>query len=96
MTLPTTSTYTKDPDEERDFGIDWAKPLAGLGSDTITASTWTVPDGIEKTDEAHTATTTTVWLDGGTVGEVYEVLNRVVTAGGRTLDHTLRFHIRGS
>jgi len=80
----------KDPDEVLDYEIDWTARLAG---DTITSSAWTAPDGIIKTDESNTTTTATIWLSGGTDGETYSILNRVVTAGGRTMDQTVTIKI---
>ncbi len=72
----------KDPGEKLDYSMDWTAWLAG---DTIAASSWTVPAGITQTtpDPSFTATTTTIWLAGGTVGKTYELTNTVTTAGGR-------------
>ena len=84
-------THLKDPNATKDYGIDWASFLAG---DTIQSSTWIVPAGLTSSNPSNTSTTTTVWLAGGTLGETYTVTNRVVTAGGRTEDQSLRFYIR--
>ncbi len=81
----------KDPDEVLDYEIDWA---ARLTTDTISTSTWTVPSGITKDSDSKTSTTTTVWLSGGTLGDSYEILNRIVTAGGRTMDQTVKLKIK--
>lgn len=75
----------KDPDEVLDYQNDWTARLAG---DTIVTSTWIVPGGITKDSDSHTTTATTVWLSGGTLDASYSLTNRVVTAGGRTMDHT--------
>jgi hypothetical protein len=71
----------KDPSEVTDFGIDWSDWLAG---DSIATSTWTVPTGITKDSDASTGTTTTIWLSGGTDETDYNLLNTIVSAGGRT------------
>jgi hypothetical protein len=81
----------KDPDELLDYSIDWS---GRLGSDTISTSVWTVPDGITNEDEEKTTTTTTLWLSGGTLAVTYEFLNRIVTAGGRIMDQTTRLKIK--
>jgi hypothetical protein len=81
----------KDPDEVLDYEIDWS---ARLVTDTISTSTWTVPTGITEESDSNTTKTTTVWLSGGTIGEGYEILNRIVTAGGRTFDQTVKIKIK--
>lgn len=81
----------KDPDEVKDYGINWATLLS---TDTIATSTWTVPDEITMDSDSHTTTATTVWLSGGTAGESYSLLNRIVTAGGRTYDRTVKLKMK--
>jgi hypothetical protein len=88
-------TWIKDPDETLDFGIDWA-PV--IGEDPITTSDWIDPTpGIDVGTGAraptHTATTTTVWLSGGTPGVEYKLTNRIVTTGGRTYDKDVTIRI---
>ena len=79
--------FNKDPDAVLDYEADWS---AWLGSDTIESSSWTVPTGLTKDSEANTTTTATVWLSGGTAETIYDVINRIVTAGGRTEDRTIK------
>ncbi|RNL66228.1 hypothetical protein EFK50_00970 [Nocardioides marmoriginsengisoli] len=89
--------FTKDPDSKLDYLANWA----GTGpkgpwlkdGDTIATSEWIVPAGLTKTDEANTDTTATIWLSGGTLGQSYEVVNRITTAQGRGEDQTLHFDI---
>lgn len=85
------STYVKDPDAILDYQIDWT---AWLSDDTIESSEWLVPDGLTLGTGAqapsNTTTTATCWLSGGTVGERYQVTNRITTAGGRTDDRTIQ------
>lgn len=83
-------TFVKDPDEVLDYIRDWT---AALDGDTISTSTWTPETGITVDTSSNTTTTATVWVSGGTVGETYGITNRIVTAGGRTFEHTLRFVI---
>jgi hypothetical protein len=83
--------FLQDPDEALDYIRDWSTDLVG---DTIATSTWTAPVGITIDDDSNTTTTATVWISGGTLGNDYDVTNRIVTAGGRTLEHTIQFRIR--
>lgn len=81
----------KDPDEVLDYILDWTDRL---GTDTVATSTWTVPTGITQNSDSATTTTTTIWLQGGTEGESYSFVNRVVTAAGRTMDQTVRLKVK--
>lgn len=83
-------TFVKDPNAVLDYTIDWSLWLDG---DTISTSTWTVGSGIVKDLDTKTATTTTIWLSGGTLATSYTVSNRIVTVAGRTEDRTLTFSI---
>jgi hypothetical protein len=78
--------FYKDPDAKLDYGFDWA---TWLGSDTISSSSWTVDAGLTQVSDTNDTTTTTVWLEGGTVGVSYKAVNRIVTVGGREEDRTL-------
>jgi hypothetical protein len=83
----------KDPDEVKDYGINWAQLL---GADTISTSAWSVTpvDNLTIGVDSKTTNTTTVWLSGGTVGTSYQVQNRVVTTGGRTYDRTVKLKMK--
>lgn len=91
--------WRKDPDAELDFAFDWGSDWLDEG-DTITVSLWSVsPDGLDVIETAprqpsYTATTTTVWLAGGTDGQDYQITNRIVTTGGRTDEKTRRVVVR--
>ena len=86
----------KDPDEVLDYQIDWTSALDE--GDTIATSAWsivTAPDAVLEIDsETNAATTTTVWLSGGTLGVRYGLLNRITTVGGRTMDQSVYIKIR--
>ncbi|MDK1377107.1 MULTISPECIES: hypothetical protein [unclassified Sinorhizobium] len=84
----------KDPDEVKDYSLNWAALLGA--SDTITSSTWTIDDGDGLTidSDSNNSTATTVWLSSGTAGTNYSLVNRIVTAGGRTFDQTVRLKVR--
>lgn len=89
-----TPFYIKDPDAKLDYLEDWGPWLALRPGDTIDTSTWDVPTGLTKTAASSTDTTTTVWVEGGTVGETYVVTNHVVTAQGRINDQSIKFLIQ--
>lgn len=83
----------KDPDEVLDYQIDWSSRLGD--SDTISSSSWpTIPAGITKDSDSKTDTVTTIWLSGGTLDETYELTNRIVTIGGRTMDQSVKIKIK--
>ncbi len=73
--------FQKDPVALLDYSVDWSQWLA---ADTISTSNWTVPTGLTQVTSTNTATKTTVWLSGGTLGTVYTIKNIVTTSGGRT------------
>jgi hypothetical protein len=81
----------KDPNEVLDYAIDWSQRLAG---DIISISTFTVPTGIVMNSQSHTNTMATIWLSGGSEGVTYDILNRVVTNGGRTMDQTVELRVK--
>lgn len=83
--------YQKDPSAALTYTIDWEK---WLGADTVSTSTWTVPSGITKDSDSATTTVATVKLSGGTLGADYDVVNRIVTAGGLQDERTLRIQVR--
>ena len=86
---------TKDPDEVADYDLSWVDQMTA-DADTISTSTWTVPVGITKVTSSIIAsnTKTKIWFSGGTAGETYSCLNRVVTAGGRTWDQTVKLKMK--
>ena len=76
----------KDPDDVLDYSIDWTARLAG---DTISSSIWIVPAGITKDSDSNTDSISTIWLSAGTVGQRYNITNRITTVAGRTIDNTV-------
>ena len=89
-------SFLKDPEEVLDFQLDWS-PRLTVG-DTIAISEWIMPPptagDIVKDKDMSTASTTTVWLSGGTLNKKYSLINRVVTIGGRTMDQTCVMKIK--
>ena len=78
--------FLKDPEAVLDYKIDWS---AWLGIDVLITSAWTVPAGITTDSDTSDATSTTIWLSGGTIGQSYELTNHITTASGREDDRTI-------
>jgi hypothetical protein len=94
---------SKDPNEILDYQLDWAKALTPKTGpvDSIETSEWTVPDGLVSTSDEITANSkgvanaaTTIWLTGGEEGISYVLMNRVVTAGARTMDQSVKIRCK--
>lgn len=75
------NVFIKRISEVADYQVDWAELI---GSDTISGSTWAVDTGITKDSDSHDASTTTIWVSGGSVNTNYKLTNTIVTAGART------------
>jgi hypothetical protein len=78
--------FSKDPDGIIDYTMRWTTWLSG---DTISSSAWTIPDGIVKVSESNDTLDAIVFLASGTIGQIYEVTNRITTVGGRQNDQTI-------
>lgn len=50
-----------------------------MTDEVIATSTWDVPEGITKENENEDATSATIWLSGGEVGEEYHIVNKIIT-----------------
>lgn len=74
----------KDPDDIAEYSINWEERLDE--GDSIFSSEWLVPSGLTKGVASVAGKIATVWLSGGTHGEKYIIVNRVVTQQGRTFD----------
>ena len=86
---------TKDPSETVDFYIDWSDTLAQVSpADTISTSSWTADNGMTVQSDSSTTTSATAWVSGGTVRKYCNLVNTVVTAGGRTLERTIAVKIQ--
>lgn len=85
------NAFLHDPQAVLDYKVDWT---AWLGSDTIASSTWTVPAGITKNSDSATTTAATIWMQGGTDGTDYTLVNHITTAGGRQEDQSIVLKVR--
>ena len=84
--------HIKTPSEVLDYGFDWSRELE---TDTISSSVWNVDSGLNVVSQGHDATTTSVFIGGGTAGATYAVTNTITTAGGRTESRTLHVVVVG-
>jgi hypothetical protein len=82
----------KDPDEILDYILDWTDRL---GDDSISTSAWPdPPDGITIDSDSFDLTSTLIWLSGGVADEQYLFTNRIETAGGRTMDQSVKLKVK--
>src|SRR5512135_2068022 len=88
-------TFTKDPDDVDNWGIDWSKELDP--GETLIDSQWLFDDAADALLtillDTRGSTSTVLWLSGGTIGKLYKITNRVTTSSSpaRVLNHTLWF-----
>jgi hypothetical protein len=78
--------HKKDPDATLDWIFDWNDWLGE--TEIITAVEFIVDPGITVTQNSKTTKTATVWLAGGTEGEVYRVTCRITSSEGRIDDRS--------
>jgi hypothetical protein len=78
--------HKKDPDATLDWIFDWNLWLGA--TETIASAEFIVDPGITIEDSTNTTKTATVWLSGGTEGQVYRITCRVTTNEGRIDDRS--------
>ena len=85
-------SYVKDPSAVLDYYMDWAAWLQG---DAIVNSSWVATGGtVTIRDPAFIGAMTMIWVEGGAAGELVDLTNHIVTAGGREEERTLRLKVR--
>ncbi len=88
----------KDPADVLDYGLDWAEALNQTSpADTISSTTWTVPAGLTAGAQFVVGSVATTWLSGGAAGAEgadYTITCRIVTAGGRTLERSVKLMVK--
>lgn len=84
---------TKDPDEVLDYQVDWTNRLQ-VGETISTCDFSVVSGAVTINSEGNVGALATVWLSGGTAGELCSILNRITTSAGRTYDQTVKLRIR--
>lgn len=80
-------------DEALDYSIDYSRLLRS--GETLTASVWTVADGLTKGAYGidQTEKIATQWLSDGIAGETYQVDNLVTTSEGRKFERSFRVRV---
>jgi hypothetical protein len=78
--------HKKDPDATLDWIFDWNLWLGEF--ETISDADFFVDPGITIVSQSHTQKTSTVWLSGGTEGQVYRITCRITTSDGRIDDRS--------
>ena len=95
--------FRKDPEAVLDYKFDFANTTNGgdkpdwlESGETISTRTVTVDSGITKDSDSITdaGTSVTVWLSGGTAGQNYKVVCRIVTSASRTDERTMIIQVR--
>lgn len=84
----------KDPQDYKDYGIDWTKALAG---DPIISSTWVVDSGdgtLILDQQSFTSTLAVTWARAGTADVDYVVRNHIITEGGREFDRSVKLRVK--
>lgn len=84
--------YVKDPNATLDYTWDWSQYLQE--GETISSSSIIVPSGLTLSSSSSTTTKAVAWLAGGTLNEVYKVVNRITTSLGRTDDRMIKVRIQ--
>lgn len=83
--------HKKDPDAVLDWVWDWNEWLDE--GETIVSSEFITTVGLVIDSIGNTTKTATVWLSGGTAGQVYQVTNRITTTAGRTDDRSITIRV---
>lgn len=83
--------FIKDPNAELDWQFNWEDWLA-VG-ETISTATFTVDDGLTVNSTGHDDTVATIWVSGGTAGNVYRVTCHIVTSATRTDDRSINIRV---
>lgn len=71
-----------------------------MPADTIQSSTFVLPTQtgspapLVADSTENTTTRSKIWLSGGVDGTRYEIINHIVTTGGRELDQTIRLKVK--
>jgi hypothetical protein len=86
------ATFTHDPNSRIDYTINWASWLAA--GETISSVVWEVPSPLVKVSQVNTTTAATARIEGGEVGNTYEVVCRITTNLGQIEDRTIKLKVK--
>lgn len=89
--LQNSNRISKDAQSILDFSIDLSNLLQT--GETIATSSWSVPSGITQVTATNSSEIATIWLSGGTLNNIYELVNTVVTNSTPTRTFINRLYI---
>lgn len=98
MPVSITTVLTKDPNATLDYVLDLTKWVPT--GDTLSAASWTCVPGDEDSiidvspAPSISGSKATVWLTGGTAGQVYDLTCAFTTTQGRVDNRTVQVKIR--
>lgn len=92
--------YQQGSRETLDYSLNWTTAMTAE-SDSVSTSSWyaesgspVIGDGSNGAPAPTVSTnTTTAWIVGGNVGNVYHLTNVVTTSGGRKLEASIKITI---
>lgn len=84
--------WEKDPDADLPWIFDWTDWLDE--GEAITDSDFTPSAGIVIHDPGASSTDTTVWVSGGTVGNVYSLANKITTSQDKIDERTIYIKVK--
>ena len=76
------------PNAKLDYGFDWTAWLAS--DETISTSTWDTGVLTSSSPQITGNKITSVFVEGGTVGTSYKIVNTITTSVGRIDSRTIR------
>lgn len=89
--LQNSNRISKDAQSILDFSIDLSNLLQT--GESIATSSWSVPSGITQVTATNSSEIATIWLSGGTLNNIYELVNTVVTNSTPTRTFINRLYI---
>lgn len=90
--MPVEFVYIKDPGATLDYSFDWTDWLGA--SETITATSWTVPAGLTKVSESRSDYISTCRISGGTLNTSYTVTCQITTNEGEIDQRSLQLVVQ--
>jgi hypothetical protein len=64
-----------------DYGFNWSSWLQA--GETIVSSTWTIDPTLVLSSSQNVSGVTSTFVNGGTLGSVYTLINTITTSNGR-------------
>lgn len=83
----TEKAFPKTPEAVLDYAFDWSDWLES--TETISSHTVAVEVGLTKDSDSESGGVVTVWLSGGTDGEIYIVTCEITTSMSRTEERNI-------